>query len=274
MILARPDCDTKICISIAQKPGQFGSRFHNNSYRKLCMNWIYIPRKVDEVSVLGDVLNSLLALGIKGCSVSMPFKQKSIQYLDEVDDRAKIIGAINTIKVKNDTLLKGYNTDYIGAKQALSVARIEGRRVLMLGAGGVAQAIGLAAIELGGRLTVANRTYERAKELGEKLDAEVISWEEVNKSFAHLLINATSVGMMNPNEMVVKEEAIQNFDVVMDTVIYPAETRLLRSAKEKGKEIIPGTLMCVYQAAAQFKIYTGFNAPKEVVERTIETFEQ
>jgi shikimate dehydrogenase len=94
----------------------------------------------------------------------------------------------------------------------------------------------------------------------------------MNNSSGYLLINATSVGMKSPNEMIVMEDVLRNFVVVMDVIIYPAETKLLRIARETGKEVIPGALMCVYQAAEQFKIYTGLNAPEEIVKRTLKAF--
>ena len=80
--------------------------------------------------------------------------------------------------------------------------------------------------------------------------------------------------MKDPDKMIVKEKVINNFDVVMDVVIYPAETKLLRVAKGMGKEIISGTLMCMYQAAEQFKIYTGLDAPEEIINKTIKAIEQ
>ena len=222
---------------------------------------------------LERAINGVRALDIKGCSVSMPHKETVIQYLDELDSSAKKIGAVNTIVQNENGDLKGYNTDFYGAKKALEKAEIKGKKVLMIGAGGIAKAVGLAVIELGGFLTIVNRTYKRVSELGEKLDAKVISWEQVNNSSGYLLINATSVGMKKPDEMIVKEEVLRNFDAVMDVVIYPSETKLLKIAKEAGKEVIPGTLMCVYQAAEQFKIYTGFDAPEEIIIKTIKEFE-
>ena len=110
--------------------------------------------------------------------------------------------------------------------------------------------------------------------LSEKLNAKVIPWRQISNSSGYLLVNATSVGMKSPNEMIVKEDVIRNFIIVMDVVIYPSETKLLRIAKEMGKDIIPGTLMCVYQAAEQFKIYTGLDAPEEIINKTIKAIEQ
>lgn len=266
--------ETIVCISIAAKPGKFGSTFHNSAYDLLDLNWIYIPRRVENALDLKRAIDGLRALNIKGCSVSMPHKEKVIKFLDELDFSAKKIGAVNTIKQLEDGALRGYNTDFYGAKKALEKAEIKGEKVLMLGSGGAAKAVGLAVKVLGGILTIVNRTYERAIELGEKLDSKVILWEQINSTSGYMLINTTSIGMNNPNKMIVKKDLVRNFDFIMDIVVYPAETKLLRISKELGKEIIPGTLMCVYQAAEQFKIYTGLDAPEEVIKSTLKALDK
>ena len=145
---------TEVCISIATKPGNFGSAFHNSAYDLLGLNWVYIPRKVESATDLERAINGVCALNIKGCSVSMPYKETVIKYLDELDISAEKIGAVNTIKQLNDGTLKGYNTDFYGAKKALEKAEIKGKEVLMIGAGGAAKAVGLAVRELGGDLTI------------------------------------------------------------------------------------------------------------------------
>lgn len=265
--------NTVVCISIAEKPGNFGANFHNTSYDILGMNWVYFPREITNASDLEGAIHGVRSFGIRGCSVSMPYKEKVIQYVDEMDTYAERIGAVNTILQTKNNNLKGYNTDFYGAKTALETTEIKGKDVLLIGAGGVAKAVGLAVTALGGILTISNRTYDKAKELSEKLDAKVIPWEQINNSSGFLLINATSVGMKDPNKMIVNENMIKKFNVIMDVVIYPSETKLLKVAKNIGKEIIPGTLMCVYQASKQFKIYTGFNAPEEVIKNTLKAFE-
>lgn len=263
--------ETSICISIAARPGNFGCNFHNAAYKDLNLNWIYIPRKLTESSDLKSLVHSIRTLNFKGCSVSMPHKEKIINYIDNLDESALKIGAVNTIVNDGDNLI-GYNTDYYGAKMSLEKNNIDGKNVLMIGAGGVAKAVGLAIKDLGGNLKIANRTYENVLIIAKKLKAEIVPWEKINNISAHLLINATSVGMMNQKEMIVDKNIINNYDTVMDVVIYPAETKLLRTAKDLGKKIIPGTLMCVFQAARQFKLYTGLDAPPSIINKTIESF--
>ncbi|MCK4752966.1 MAG: shikimate dehydrogenase [Planctomycetes bacterium] len=263
--------DTNVCISIAARPGNFGATFHNSAYHLLGLNWVYLPRKVETSSELQTTIEAVRVLGIKGCSVSMPHKEDVIQHLDHIDPSAEKIGAVNTIKLEDDGSLTGFNTDFHGAKKALEQVGIEGKQVVMIGAGGVAKAIGLAVIELGGELIIANRTAAKAQQLAERLNATAISLEQMNDTSGYLLINATSVGMRDPGSMVVSEQIIENFDIVKDAVIYPPETKLLKEALKTGKQVIPGTLMCVYQAAEQFKIYTGQDVPSEIISKTLET---
>ena len=144
--------DTKICISIAARPGDFGANFHNSAYKHLDLNWVYLPRKVVSATDLEKAISGVRGLNIKGCSVSMPHKQTVIKYMDDIDTSAAKIGAVNSIVQNEKGDLKGYNTDYYGAKKALERAKINGKEVLMIGAGGVAKAVGLAVIELGGIL--------------------------------------------------------------------------------------------------------------------------
>ena len=267
------DKNTQVCISIASCPGNFGANFHNAAYRHLRLNWIYLPRQVESTDDLQSVIEGIRSFHIRGCSVSMPHKQAVIPFLDELDVSAKEIGSVNTICPQDDGTLKGYNTDYYGAKRAIEKIDIQGKKVLMLGAGGVARAIGFAIKELGAELLIANRSLEKAKALSKHLSAQDISWEDIPKITGTLLVNATSVGMDDPQSIVVSREVISHFEVIQDVVIYPAETKLLKEAKAAGRQVIPGTLMCVYQAAAQFKLYTKEEAPLEIINATLGRFE-
>jgi len=259
------DKDTKICISIAEKPGTFGLEFHNLGYEELELNYDYIPLKV-----LPEQLEATMQLtrdNFHACSVSMPHKVNVIDYLNKLESSAEKCGAVNTILNKNRILI-GYNTDYFGAKRAIEeVGNIHGKKVLMIGAGGVARAIGHAVKDLGGDLVIANRTLKKAKSLAEELDSNAVNWEQKNQEGAYLLINATRVGMDNPEERLVSEQLISRFEAVMDVVVKP--TRLIREAEKQGKVTIPGLTMTTYQAAKQFEIYTGKQVPKNVIEKVL-----
>ena len=258
-----------ICISIAKSPGNFGANFHNSAYSILNLDWIYLPRKVESHSDLEKVIEGVRSFNIRGCSVSMPHKENVIEYLDDLDFSAKKIGAVNTILNSNDGFLKGYNTDYYGAKKALESLKISGQKIIMIGAGGAAKAIGLAVLDLGGELIIINRDNEKSKNLSKKFNCESKKFKNIDEYFGDILINATSVGMNDTEKMIVDERILDNYKVIMDVVIYPSETKLIRSAKLLNKHIIPGSLMCVYQAAEQFKIYTGLDAPDEIINSTL-----
>ncbi|MFH1503110.1 MAG: shikimate dehydrogenase [Candidatus Diapherotrites archaeon] len=257
------DRETKKCISISEKPGSFGVDFHNRFYNKLNLNYVYFPLKVDSSQLKS--MTSLLKENFHGCSVSMPHKKEVINFLDELDDSAREIGVVNTI-LNKDGLLVGYNTDYYGAKKAIQEKTdINNKEVLMMGAGSVATAIGYAIRDLGGKLTIANRNFEKARDLAKRLNANVLNWDERNKSpNKFLLINATSIGFCNKEDTPIEKESISNYEVVMDVVI--GDTNLIKTAKKLSKTVIPGFFMTTHQAAKQFEIYTSKEIPNSLLE--------
>ena len=248
-----------LCISIAERPSMTGFRFHNRGYKKLDLPFIYVPMKVESKD-FEDIIK-FVRENCRGCSVSMPYKVEAIKYLDEIDEVASKIGAVNTI-VNTKGLLKGYNTDYYGAKRVIEeTLDIQGKNVLMIGAGGVAKAVGYAIRDLAGKLVVTNRTEKKARDLAYKLNAEVIPWKLRDNYVGNLLINATSIGMLNNNEMPISPESLENFDAIMDVIVSP--TRLINESELRGKLTIKGKTMTIYQAAKQFEIYTGKKLPEE-----------
>ena len=130
--------DTQLCMSLAARPGNFGTRFHNFLYRELGLNFIY---KAFTTRDLGSAISGIRALGIRGCAISMPFKEASIEYLDELDASAKGIRSVNTI-VNTDGYLKGYNTDYTAVSKLLHSSEVPpGADFILLGSGGMAKAV-------------------------------------------------------------------------------------------------------------------------------------
>ena len=123
--------DTNICISIASQPSNFGAYFHNQAYKSLGMNWVYLPRQVTNIDELKSAISAVRSLDIKGCSVSMPFKEIVIDFIDEMDLSAKITGAVNTI-LNCDGVLKGFNTDMFGAKKVASNFSLSKKQVLII----------------------------------------------------------------------------------------------------------------------------------------------
>ncbi len=260
--------DTQFCISVASRPSNFGTTLHNAAYATLGLNFAY---KAFGISDIAGAMVGVRALGIRGCSVSMPFKEAVIPHLDALDEAAKVIGAVNTI-VNDAGRLTGYNTDAIGARAALEAIQARpGESVLLLGAGGVARAILLALRQLGfNRARVANRDLDKLQRLNAILPCQPVVWAERQQEPANLVINATSVGM-NPNaELMPLEEAfIRETRAVMDVVISPMETRLICYARSAGKAVAPGYLMSLEQAVAQFALYTGEDPPRDLMEQSM-----
>ncbi len=211
------------------------------------------------------------ALNIRGCSVSMPFKEAAIPLVDHLDETAHLIGAINTI-VNDAGRLRGYNTDAVGARKALeSMRAVPGETVLLLGAGGVARAIMFALRQMGfSQVHVASRDTKKIQFLDAILPCVAIPWEERHTIKANLLINATSVGMSpDAGQTPVDAEFLCHFRAVMDVVVSPMETTLIRTARALGKDVAPGYFMSLEQAVAQFKLYTGEAAPRDVMEQSL-----
>jgi shikimate dehydrogenase len=257
--------DTQVCISIAERPSNFGTTLHNMAYSAMSLNFIY---KAFAISDLAAAITGVRALGIRGCSVSMPFKQAVIPFLDALDETALSTGAVNTI-VNDGARLTGYNTDLIGARLVLASLRPEAdESVLILGAGGVARAILVALRQLGlKRVAVTNRELGKITNLNTIMPCTTVAWEMREMKPVQLLINATSVGMAPAVELMpVSTNFVQSVRAVMDVVVSPMESRLIACARAAGKAVAPGYQMSLEQAAAQFKLYTGLPAPHSVME--------
>ena len=261
------DKDTNVCISISSRPSNFGTTIHNAAYRALGLNFIY---KAFGVSDIVGAMAGVRALGIRGCSVSMPFKEKVIEYLDNLDETANAVGAVNTI-VNENGYLKGYNTDVFGAKVALKSLEIgNDEKILVLGAGGAAKAIIFALGRLGlKQIFISNRTRSKLEYLHNN-SFEVVPWSDLGLIEADILINATSVGMQpNIEEMPVDIDTVKKFRAVMDVVLSPWESKLISEVKKMNKLFVPGYKMSLHQAAAQFELYTGESAPLDVMENAM-----
>jgi shikimate dehydrogenase len=262
--------DTQLCISIAERPSNFGTTLHNMAYAALNLNFIY---KAVAINDLAGAITGVRALGIRGCSVSMPFKQAVIPFLDELDETAKSTGAVNTI-VNDDGHLTGHNTDLIGARIVLATLQPQpDERVLILGAGGVARAILVALRQLGcTHVSVANRNIEKVATLNTIMPCSALAWSAREQVPVQFLINATSVGMAPATELMpVETNFVQGVRAVMDVVVSPMESRLIACARASGKTVASGYQMSLEQAAAQFSLYTGHTAPRAVMEDGIRT---
>ena len=232
---------------------------HNGAFVHLGMNRVYVPFPVQDVAT---AMNGFRALNVKGVSVTIPHKQAVIAHLDEVDPVAAKIGAVNTLKIENGRI-KGLNTDWLGANRALAQEMaLAGRKVLLLGAGGSARAIGFGLLEAGAEVIIASRTQSSGEALAKTLNCPWQPLANAGKITADALVNATSVGMAAQAEQTpMATGALVNFPVVMDIVYAPLETRLLREARAAGSKTVDGLAMLLYQGVAQFELWTGVDAP-------------
>ncbi|OGQ98143.1 MAG: shikimate dehydrogenase [Deltaproteobacteria bacterium RIFOXYD12_FULL_55_16] len=240
---------------------------HNAAFTALGLNKAYLPFAVQDIA---QAMTGLRALGLKGVSVTIPYKQTVIEYLDSLDPVAEKIGAVNTLVINNGAI-HGANTDWLGANRALSEKiSLKGSSVLLLGAGGSARAIGFGLLEAGASLTLASRTPEKGLALARLLGCPWLPLAETISARADALVNATSLGMGPQQELLpIAKEALANFKVVMDIVYAPLTTRLLQEARQAGCQTINGLAMLLYQGAAQFELWTGQQAPVEVMRQSL-----
>jgi len=246
---------------------------HNAAFAALGLNCVYIPLPVSD---LQQGVEGLKTLGFRGVSVTIPHKENILQYVDVVDPVAARIGAVNTLVIGNkedapDSSVYGYNTDWVGANRALrEKIELKGTRVLVLGAGGSARAIGYGLLEAGAKIMLSNRTVVKGQDLTRQLGCDFRPLDELGNVEADVLINTTSVGMApGEDRSPVDQKLLSKFSVVMDIVYAPLVTRLLREAASSGCEVIDGLSMLLYQGVAQFELWTGRNAPVEVMQNVL-----
>jgi len=258
--------DTQLCMSLAARPGNFGTRFHNFLYRELGLNFIY---KAFTTRDIGSAIGGIRALGIRGCAISMPFKEACIEYLDELDASAKGIMSVNTI-VNTDGYLKAYNTDYTAVSKLIRSSGIPSSAgFALLGSGGMAKAVACALRDAGfaNGLIVA-----RNEATGPALAHQYgFQWKrEPTGEKPELLINVTPVGMAGgaeADQVAFSEELVRSAQFVFDVVALPAETPLIRLANSLGKGTITGADVIVLQAVEQFVLYTGVRPGAELIEK-------
>jgi shikimate dehydrogenase len=238
---------------------------HNGAFRRMGLNAAYLAF---EVKNLEEAVSGIKGLGICGVSVTIPFKTAIIPFLDRLDEVARKIQAVNTIRNEGGKLI-GYNTDWSGALGALEErVDLTGKRVLLLGAGGAARAIAFGLKERGCRVIIGNRSQEKAAALAKELGFVHRPLPFDGTPDADVLVNATSAGMSpHDEESPIPREALAQEMTVMDIVYKPLRTRLLREAKERGCRTIDGLEMLARQGAGQIEIWTGMKPEiKEIRE--------
>jgi 3-dehydroquinate dehydratase/shikimate dehydrogenase len=249
---------------------------HNASFRHQQMNKVYVPFRVPRES-LDEFIKDCPELGVRGLSVTIPHKEAVIPLLTNIDSVAREIGAVNTIVFEGDKRV-GYNTDQQAAMETLALAAssdpqanwLQNRVTLLLGAGGVARAIGYGLKQAGARVVIASRTMKRAEELAQRLNCDTVAWDNRHTIEANILINGTPVGMHpNVDESPYDASRMSRQMIVFDTVYNPEQTLLVKDARKRGCLSITGVDMFIRQAALQFKLFTGSEAPGDVMREEI-----
>ncbi|WP_099041954.1 shikimate 5-dehydrogenase [Mycobacterium neglectum] len=256
--------DTRLCISLAGRPSNIGTRFHNYLYDLLGLDFIY---KAFTTTDIAAAVGGVRALGIRGCSVSMPFKQDVIDLVDEVEQSAKSIDAVNTI-VNDDGHLIASNTDYIAVQRLIAEHGLQpSQSVLLRGSGGMASAVAAAFRDNGFQQgTVIARNSETGRALADRLGYSYAA--EVGSRVADVIVNVTPVGMAGgpeESDVAFDENTIGAAHTVFDVVALPSETPLIRAARAAGIPVITGAEVIALQAAEQFERYTGVRPSAEQV---------
>jgi 3-dehydroquinate dehydratase / shikimate dehydrogenase len=249
-------------------------KLHNTAMAAAGVDGVYLPLRVppDQFS---ESLDAFSDLGFTGFSVTIPHKEAILAKYPLTDDFVREIGAANTAFRDADGLWRTANTDYQAAMDALMTVydpseSLNGKRVLLLGSGGAARAIGTGVTKAGGILVVSSRTAKRASTLAELLKCRAVTWENRGSEYADILINCTPLGMYpNMNESPYQSNWLRDEMVVFDTVYNPEQTLLIKDSLLRGCRVVSGIEMFIRQAAAQFRYFTGQEASLETLRATL-----
>ena len=238
------------------------------AFRRENVNAVLLSLKV---KALADLLTLVSELPLSGVAVTMPLKREVLPHLANMDPLTARIGACNTLRTGADGKLYGFNTDVAGIVRPLEKRlRLQGARILVLGAGGAARAAVFGLVERGVEVFIVNRTHPTAVALARKAHAKALKQEVLAKSRFDAIVNTTPCGMAGFKQALPIKENELNAQVVFDLVYNPLETPLLKLARERGMAVICGLEMFVQQGARQFEIWTGKPAPEAEMFHAVE----
>ncbi|KAK6913821.1 SDH, C-terminal [Dillenia turbinata] len=280
--------DTKV-FGIIGKPVAHSKSplLYNEAFKSVGFKAVFVHFLVDD---LANFLRTYSSSDFAGFSCTIPHKESAVECCDEVDPVAKAIGAVNSMtRSPIDGKLHGYNTDYKGAISAIedalrgpnhihgaSGSPLAGRLFVVIGAGGAGKALAYGAKEKGARVVIANRTYDRARELANSVGGDALSLAELENFHPEndmILANTTSIGMQPKiDETPIAKEALGHYSLVFDAVYTPKITRLLREAEESGATVVSGLEMFIRQAYEQYERFTGLPAPKELFRKILSNY--
>jgi shikimate dehydrogenase len=272
----------------AELVGTFGNPIDENptgvvmeaAFSEKGLNWRYITMKV-EPEDLAPAMAGMKAVGMRGLNLTIPFKVEGVKYMDELTEAAEIIGAINVVTNNNGKLI-GENTDGKGLLKSFkdNDVSVKDKNITILGAGGAARAISIECALAGAKkITICNIVKSQGEELAEliakrtKAQSDFIFWDHPIDipDDTDILSNATSVGLYpNVNQKPdINYDTVKSNFVVSDVIFNDPRTLFLGEAKKRGAKTINGLGMLVNQAALNFKIWTGVDAPVDVMTETL-----
>ncbi len=277
------DTQTKLMGLLGKPLGQsFSAAMHAEAFRALSLNCVYMPME-SEAEELEALVGGIRVMNFIGFNVTKPYKVEIMQYLDELDEVARVIGAVNTVKIKDGKLI-GYNTDGMGFVDSLTElgGKVEGKRFLILGAGGAARAVAVTLCFEGAQSIVLTDLYPNlAEELARHLNAHVRPCastipggdREALKAAIEscdYIINASGVGMYpHPERTPVEKDLLRPELIVCDLTYNPEKTQLLQDAESIGCPILNGLGMLLGQGARAFEIWMERPAPVEAMRKTL-----
>ncbi len=254
---------------------------HNAAFKSLGLDYVYLPFEV-RPGRIGEAAKALTSLGMVGINVTIPHKETIRPYLNEISREAELIGAVNTVVVRDDKLI-GYNTDgqgFIASLREDGKDTVKGKTLLVLGAGGAAKAVVTqAALEGAGKILVIDKFKEKAEQIVHNLGknipsgkAQAVPLEELKTKLreADFLINATPVGMNPDDPLIIDPGWLSSSLLVFDLVYNLGETKLMKAAREKGCRVVGGLGMLAHQGAISFQLWTGKEAPLQVMRKALE----
>ena len=277
----RIDKDTEVYAVIGDPIGHsLSPPIHNAAFRELGLNKVMVPILMP-ADRLKASLDEIAWLKVRGFSITIPHKQAVLPLLTMADGAVDRTGSCNTMIVKDDGSRVGYNTDYRAAMDSLEAAMggpsvdgggspLDGKQVVILGAGGVARPIGFGLLRRNAGVTLVNRTEETATKLAEELGCRAANWSMRASMLPDILVNCTPVGMHpHVDDTPMPPAGFRAGMTVMDTVYHPENTMFLKLARERDCKTVSGVDMFIRQAAIQFGLYTGREAPVELMREVV-----
>lgn len=243
---------------------------HNAAFSHCGLDWVYVALPVGEGRG-ADAVDAMRVFGLDGLSVTMPHKQAVAAAVDELSPAARMLGAVNCVQRVGDRLV-GHNTDGAGLVASLRHQlgfQPEGAEVVVLGAGGAAAAASAALVDDGARVTIVNRSRQRAETLASAIGDGATAGETHDVKRASLVVQATPLGMGSDDALPIDPGLLSSHQLLVDLIYHPLETPLIAQARSRGVRAVNGVGMLLFQAGLQFTLWTERPAPIDVMAEAV-----